>query len=135
MASDTERNAQGEIRQLLKSMSEAWVSGHPEELEEYFHEDMVIALPGFGRRGVGKRACVESYKELTSRATIQDFRESDPLIDVWGDTAVASYRFELDYEMSGQEHHDSGQDLFVFARERGNWRAVWRTIIPLSAGE
>ena len=72
------------------------MKGRPEKLEEYSHEDMVIAFPGFGRRGVGKRACVERYEAFVSEATIRDLKESQPLIDVWGDAAVASYRFELD---------------------------------------
>lgn len=135
MISDIEQNVQEEIRQLLKNINDAWVKGHPEELGEYFHEDMVIVGPGFRGGGRGKRACVESYKDFTSHATIREFKESDHAIDIWSDTAVASYQFEIDYEMNSEEHRDSGYDLFVFVRERGNWRAVWRTIIPLPGGE
>jgi len=134
MASDIEQNVREEIQQLLKNINAAWVKGRSEDLEEYFHEDMVIFDLGFGRRGIGKKACVESYKDFTSHATIHEFKESDPAIDIWGDTAVAIYKFEIDYETNGEDHRDFGQDLFVFIRERGKWRAVWRVIIPLPGG-
>ena len=55
MASDIEQNVREEIQQLLKNINAAWVKGCPEDLEEYFHEDMVIFDPGFGRRGIGKK--------------------------------------------------------------------------------
>ena len=53
-------------------------------------------------------------------------------IDVWGNTAVATYRYEIAYEMGGQLYQEMGQDLFVFVRDGGRWRAVWRTLIPFT---
>jgi ketosteroid isomerase-like protein len=122
-----------EIRRILKNITAAWAGGHPGKLQEYFHDDMVIAQPGLGVRGRGKRACVDSYRQFIGQATIRGIKECDHHIDAWGDTAVASYRFEIDYRMGGQEHHDSGVDLFVFIRQEGTWLAVWRTILPLPA--
>lgn len=130
MISDIDQNAREEIRKLLGNISNAWIKGRPEELEEYFHEEMVIAGPGFKGGGRGKSECIKSYKDFITHAAIQNVKESDLMIDVWGDTAVASYRFEMDYEIGGERHHDAGHDLFVFTRERGKWLAVWRTIIP-----
>jgi len=130
MASEIGQNTREEIRKLLGNISDTWIKGRPEELEEYFHEEMVIAGPGFKGGGRGKTECVQSYKDFVTHAAIRNVKESDHLIDVWGDTAVASYRFEIDYELNGQEHHDVGHDLFVFARQEEKWLAVWRTVIP-----
>jgi uncharacterized protein (TIGR02246 family) len=135
MPANIEGDAREEIRHLVKSINDAWVAGHLEELESYFHQDMVIAQPGSGARGTGRQACVDSYREFTSHAIVGELKESNHHIDIWGDTAVVSYRFELDYQMSGQEHHDSGVDLFVFARKNGRWLAVWRAILPLPGEE
>ena len=135
MDSDIKQDAHEEIRQLLRSISDAWSKGHPEELEEYFHENMLIVQPGSQGGGRGKRECVDSYKDFVSHATIREFKESDQTIDVWGDTAVASYKFEMAYEMRGEVHKDSGYDLFVFSREKGKWLVVWRTILPVPVGE
>ena len=72
MDSDIEQNVRKEIQQLLKNINAARVKGCPEDMEEYFHEDMVIFDPGFGRHGIGKKVCVESYKDFTSHATINE---------------------------------------------------------------
>jgi hypothetical protein len=31
--------------------------------------------------------------------------------------------------MGGELFNDTGRDIFVFVRESGQWRAVWRTMI------
>ena len=120
-----------EIARIIRSINEAWTSGRPEELDRYFHEDMVIAQPGLGIRGEGRKACVDSYSEFARMAAINGLRESDHIVLVWGDTAVASYRFEIEYEVEGRIRRDAGFDLFVFARKDGAWLAVWRTILPV----
>jgi hypothetical protein len=130
MTFNAEQQAQEEIKQILKKINEAWVSGHPEKLQDYFHADMVVAQLGIGRVGIGRQACIQSYKDFVSRAIVREVKESDHSIDVWGDTAVASYTYEIDYEMNGKEHSDSGQDVFVFIRDKGKWLAVWRTLVP-----
>jgi len=53
------------------------------------------------------------------------------VIDVVGQTAVASYVFDIRYELEGVAYQESGRDLFVFSREQTTWRAVWRTMLPL----
>jgi len=133
MTSSVEQHVREEIRQLLRSINQAWTQGHTEDLALYFRDDVVIVNPGFQGRLEGKQACIDSYKEFVDQATIQDYQEAEIVVDVWEDTAVASYHFEIDYKMSGTEYHDTGHDLFVFVREGEQWRAVWRTLIPFES--
>jgi ketosteroid isomerase-like protein len=130
MASNNDICEELTVRETLTRINQAWTQGHPEDLEKYFHEDMVIAAPGFRGGGKGKATCVASYARFAERATMKNFEESEHAIDVWGDTAVAVYRFQLDYEMEGSERTESGYDVYVFTRQDGKWLAVWRTIIP-----
>ena len=125
------KNDRQEIRKLLAKINQAWLSGRVKELKNYFHRDVVFVSPGFVGRTSGKSRCVQSYKEFTDQATIRDFKESDHAIDVWGDTAVASLRFEIDYEMNDTDYHELGHDLFVLVRRNTKWLAVWRTMITL----
>lgn len=62
MASDNEQNAREEVRKLLRNISDAWTKGRPEELEEYFREEMVISGPGFKGRGRGNFYRGYSYR-------------------------------------------------------------------------
>jgi len=120
-----------EIRQLLKKINRAWTEGRTEILNEVFHQDMVIVSPDFQVLGKGREACVKSYEAFMKQATLREFTESEPAIEVWGLTAVASYRFDMAWEKDGQSFQDSGRDVFVFSLLGDRWQAVWRTILPL----
>jgi hypothetical protein len=78
----------------------------------------------------GRQAAVDTYEQFTAAATVHaaDFDEAD--VRTWGDTAVATYRFTLDYAMAGAHNHDTGWDVLVLRRAAGTWQVVWRTIIP-----
>jgi hypothetical protein len=129
MFSPTAPNDHEDLRRLLKRINDAWRQGRAGELGEYFHEDMVIVGPGLQPLGKGREVCVKSYQDFAQSATILDYKDSDPAIEVWGDTAVASFGWEITYEMKSQTSRDVGQDLFVFRRENHTWRAVWRAVL------
>jgi len=130
MVSGPGKNESEEIRKILKAINSAWVSGRSEDLEKFFHEDMVITGPGFQGGGKGRRTCVASYESFSQTAAIKEVKESNLSIDIWNNTAVAHYKFEIAYQIAGKDYRDSGYDLFVFTREEGKWLAVWRTILP-----
>ena len=128
MASAPDANDSEEIRRLVKTINEAWLRGRPEELAAYFHADMVIVPPGFSGRAEGRGACVQGYKDFVIQAKVREYKDAEPSIDLWGDTAVATYSWEIAYEMNGQDFREAGWDVFVFLRENAKWQAVWRTI-------
>ena len=78
----------------------------------------------------GRAACVASYREFVQTATIHHYHETEPEIDVVGDTAVATYRFAITYSIDTTDFDESGWDLFVFVRAGQTWQAIWRTIVP-----
>lgn len=126
----TESSDREHIRLLLRKINDAWVKGRPEDLAEYFHESMVIVAPRFQGIEKGREACIRSYKEFISQATVHEYNESDITVELWGAIGVATYRFLIIYEMGGASYDESGWDVFVFGRENGKWQAVWRTLIP-----
>lgn len=132
MTSTFESRTREEIWQILKEINDAWVNDRTDELNRFFHKDMVIASPDFRKLGEGRVACVKSYKDFCNQASIHDFHEEDAAIDIFGDTAIATYSFEITYEMNGKTFNESGRDVFIFVREEGRWQAVWRTIVPIA---
>lgn len=125
--------AREDVRRTLEQLSSAWQERRYEALTDLFAQDMVFALPGFAGRIEGVNAVVASYREFMDRVTLTAYRESPPTIDVWGDTAVASYRWDMEWLAGGVPNHETGNDVFVFRREvsaagEGSWRAVWRTM-------
>jgi len=117
-----------ELWKIMQDINKTWSKGNPDTLTNFFHKDMVISDNDFKKLGVGRKACVESYKSFVSRAKILGVKEQDRDIDIFGNTAYVSYSFEVTYEMDGKEYHDSGRDVFFFTREDDKWLAVWRTI-------
>jgi len=118
-----------QILTIIRQLNDAWATGHPEDIAEFFHEDIVMVHPDFTGRSQGRDACVAGYVEFCSQATIHGVKIDEPGIEVFGDTAVTTYAYEVDYEMGGERFKDTGRDLFIFVREDGKWQAVWRTMI------
>jgi ketosteroid isomerase-like protein len=118
-----------EILELIEQLNDAWVKGSPEKLSSFFREDMAMVHPDFVNRTEGREACIASYEDFSSQAKVNEFKLGETSIDVFGHTAVATYSYEISYEMGGEHFKDTGRDLFVFIRENDRWQAVWRTMI------
>jgi hypothetical protein len=126
--SDTDRPTGGaDIRQLLSKLTEAWLKGHFEELAECFHEAAVIRGPALQELARGKEACVRSYEDFNREATVEEFQEPAPEIDIWGNTAAAVAPWTISYAMKGESFRESGKDLYLLVREGGQWLIVCRT--------
>lgn len=116
------------VWRIVQAMNHTWVSGDADALGRYFHPDMIIVATGM--RLEGREACVESYREFCASTTIKWFSTSNPSVSVFGETAVATYEFDLTYEWDGQTIRDKGKEIFVLLQQNDSWQAVWRTVIP-----
>jgi hypothetical protein len=99
-------------------------------MRDVLDTDVVFVQPGFAGRASGRDAAIASYREFVKQATLRRYAESDLSIDIGGHTAVASYRWQIAYEMNGKDHDETGRDLFVFDRFGTRWKLVWRLLIP-----
>ena len=127
----TTEDARAELRAILRKLSSAWQNRRYEELADLFDRSIVMVLPAFSGRIEGREAVIDSYPEFMETATVSDYQEDLPTIDVWGDTALASYHWEMKWIRGGIEDSASGYDAFVCARNSdgdGSWRPVWRTM-------
>jgi ketosteroid isomerase-like protein len=125
---DAERD-RADVRAILGRINRAWLHGAWDDLAACLHEDMVIIAPRFEERTEGRDACIASYRKFMEDATVHQYHETKPDIHVVGDTAVATYRFQILYTMGTTDFDESGWDVFVFNRTAGDWRAVWRTLV------
>lgn len=122
-----------QVRLLLQRINDAWLRGPAEEipqrLAECFHDQIAMQGPEFQALAGGKAACARSYQDFMRQAKIRDCRLAEPQIHVTGDTAIATYAWDMTYEMNGRVYAESGHDLFVFTRADGKWLAVWRALL------
>lgn len=120
-----------EVRVTLRRISAAWQDRRYQELATLFDEQIVMVLPGLSARIEGRAAVVESYMEFMEHSAVGEYFEDEPTIDIWGDTAIASYHWEMTWVSGGISKGAAGYDVFTFSRRTDGdhaWRAVWRTM-------
>jgi uncharacterized protein (TIGR02246 family) len=127
LAGDNEAAA---IRHVVAGISTAWRTGRINELHDFFADDAVLIAPGARARIQGRVAVVETYREFAENTVSQEYRELDLAVDVFGDTAVATYRYEIEWQRDGAQFKEAGSDVLVLSRRAGKWKVVWRTIVP-----
>ena len=120
-----------EVSRTLSSINQAWLEGRPRDLEQYLDPNIVVLIPG-GTRVKGRNLLVQSFVHMCENTRVHGFEESDRQVDVFGDTAVASFAFVLVYEREGLKYRATGRDLWVFSRSDGGWQAVYRTMLNLA---
>jgi len=124
-----------EIQDIVREINEAWLERRAADLARFLHDEIVIAPPGFQNHVRGRQAAVDSYEQFAAAATVHAADFDEPEVRMWGDTAVATYRFALDYALGGARTQDTGWDVLVLRRAAGTWQVVWRTIIPEDSAE
>ncbi|MFN8526881.1 MAG: nuclear transport factor 2 family protein [Chloroflexota bacterium] len=114
---------------VVRGINAAWQSGDFASLTPLLSPDVVFVHPSFSGTSSGRDICVGSYREFASLAQVQRFDEIELDVREWGDTAVATCHFEIEYLMSGERHFDRGHDLFVLQRAPAGWQVIWRTMV------
>jgi uncharacterized protein (TIGR02246 family) len=125
----TMTDEQREIWELIRRANRAWVAGAAHEVAALFDDAAVVVAPGLQGRVEGREAVVRSYEEYIHHARTHSFEEQEHAIDVFGDTAVVTYRFAIRYTRNDEdaEREESGQEIIVLRRGAGGWKAIWRT--------
>ena len=118
-----------EIRDVVAAINQAWVTGDYEAIGQHVAEHVVMAPPGLDGRVLGRDAYVASFRQFAEVARTKVFDPGVPRVDVIGNTAVAACPFTIAYELEGVTYREKGSDILVFARNAGEWKVVWRTLI------
>jgi ketosteroid isomerase-like protein len=126
-----DESKRGDAATTMRQINRAWIDGQVEDLAALVHPEIVMVFPGFTGRIQGREQFLAGFREFRQNATIQEFREHDNQVDVVGDTAVVTFRYEMLYQRSGQRYHSTGRDVWVFRREGPAWIAVWRTMLDM----
>lgn len=121
------------VWQTLRALNDAWTLGDPARLADYFHPDMVAITASERARLVGRDACLASWQGFARAAKVHYWHETEPLIQLYGDTAVVTYYFDMAFDLGGRAVELGGRDLFVFVREHGRWWAVADQFSPYPA--
>jgi ketosteroid isomerase-like protein len=95
------------------------------------HPEIVMVFPGFAGRSRGREQFLAGFHDFRRNAKIDKFSELEREVDVTGDTAIVTFRYDMIYELAGERYHSTGRDLWVFQNEESQWIAVWRTMLDM----
>ncbi len=118
------------VAATVHRLNQAWLHRRFAEMPPLFHEHAVITAPGHALRTEGRAACVQTYVDFLGRAEVTHYEEAPLAVEVWGDTAVASYRWVMGWQAGGREFSEAGRDVLVLQRRGRAWVVVWRTLVP-----
>jgi ketosteroid isomerase-like protein len=128
MGNESERD---DVATAMRQINQAWQSGRVEDLAPRIHAEMVMVFPGFAGRIQGRENVLAGFADFCQNATLEEYREHDHQVDVAGDTAVVTFRYDMVYERSGSRYRATGRDLWVFQRQARSWIGVWRTMLDM----
>lgn len=116
----------------IEDSNAAWLDGRPEDVEPLFAEDVVLVAPGLVGRIEGKKAVVATYVETAQQTKTLSFEVLDRAVDVFDETAVATYTFDVAYELKGHRMDERGQETLVLQHRSDGWKVIWRgqTALP-----
>jgi hypothetical protein len=125
-------SSETEVHQALSAINQAWLTGHPAAMRDLLHPDLVTVFPAFQGQLVGRDPLMATFEDFCAHAKVLEYAESDEQVQVVEDCAVASFRFEMQYQRANYRARCSGRDLWMFRRAGEAWVAVWRTMLDLA---
>jgi hypothetical protein len=109
-----------EVWKTVQELNQLWTSRkQPDQLANYFHRDMVAISPSARQRIEGRNACVAAWKSFADSVTIRWWKETDPMVELFGGNKVAivTYYYEMSCDMQGQALSFRGRDMFTMVNE------------------
>lgn len=127
-------NLEHEIWTTVENLNRCWTSGDPGDLRNYFHETMVAVTPGDRLPLHGRETCVAGWSKYAKTTKIISWKTSHPHIQVFDQTAVVTYLYEMKCERDGEQFCPSGRDLMVLVKDHERWWLVADHFSPYAAG-
>ncbi len=82
-----------EILETVRALNKAWMGGNIYDLPKFFHEEIVAITPMDEYRLEGKDACVASWARFVDNFKIKEWKEIDPLVQVFEVSLVTQKQF------------------------------------------
>ncbi|MBI5838214.1 MAG: nuclear transport factor 2 family protein [Candidatus Eisenbacteria bacterium] len=113
-----------EVWRVVRALNDSWTKSDGSGLTRYFHPRMTAIALGVRGRYVGQEDCVAAWKAFAGYVTVHSWEEMDPRVEVFGDTAVVTYEYEMSVTRRGQQETLRGRDMMTLVREDGRWWVV-----------
>lgn len=120
------------IHNTLKAINNTWLYGQPEEMKTYLHPEIAMKLQDSDGEIFGYEKLIASFIKFCKSARILEYSGYDEHIDIIGNCAIISFKFEMIYERLDSRYKSAGHDLWIFEKQANNWVAIWRSLKDLN---
>lgn len=119
-----------EIEALIERLNDCWLNDKLENMDMFFHKQVVMLQPVTNKKMIGREAMIDSYREFADSSEVNYFRTKDMAIDVFENTSIVFYTFDIKYRVETTNYDESGTEILVLNRYNDRWAIVWRTQMP-----
>ena len=121
-----------QIDSIIATINDAWQKEKPGEIaakiRRFIADDAVIIGPALTRVVENGDAFAKSYDDFAGSARFVSVELDPPDIDLLGETAVATMEWQVRYVLEEVDQTETGYDVYVFRRDRDEWKLTWRHI-------
>jgi hypothetical protein len=117
-----------EAATAMRRINQTWLDGRVDDLAPLLHPDIVMVFPGFAGKVRGREEFLAGFRDFCQNAMVEELLEHDDQVDVVGNTAMVTFRYEMLYKRAGERYRVCGRDFWAFQIQDGTWIAVWRTM-------
>jgi ketosteroid isomerase-like protein len=118
--------AEHEVWSAIESFNRAFAANDPERYFTFIDDDIVVLIPSSPYRIEGLKDDREEF-EFSLKAgwtRIGYFQELQPLVQVFGDTAVVTYYSRGAYGLEGDAKVAYLKETDVLVKKNGQWKIV-----------
>jgi ketosteroid isomerase-like protein len=115
-----------EVWKVIEAFNRAFAANDPERYFTFIDEDIVVLIPSSPYRIEGVKDDREEfeYSLRTGSTRVGYFQELQPLIQVFGDTAVVTYYSRGTYGPEGNAATAYLKETDVLVKKNGRWKIV-----------
>lgn len=115
-----------EVWKVIEAFNRAFAANDPETYFTFIDEDIVVIIPSSPYRIEGIKDDREEFEHSlrTGSTRVGYFQELQPLIQVFGDTAVVTYYSRGTYGPEGSAATAYLKETDVLVKKNGRWKIV-----------
>jgi ketosteroid isomerase-like protein len=121
-----ENNAEKELLSIVKTWNQSFATNNVETYFSFIHPNLTLFIPSSPYRIDGKIIDREEFEWSlkTSRSKVHFFQELQPLVQVFGNTAIVTYHNRGAYGPDGNEQIAYIKETNVLVKENDEWKIV-----------
>lgn len=115
-----------EVLNVIKQWNDCFERNDNTKYFSYIHDDLTLFIPSSPYRIDGKQDDKKEFEWSLSksRTKVHLFQELQPVVHVYGNTAVVTYHNRGAYGPDGAEQMHYAKETNVLVKENGTWKIV-----------